>query len=78
MNAHTVVILQIDAAHEAVCGVCGPIFSGGSLDAKIARDRHLNEHCSHPDSYVVREGITGLLGRVYCPDCEYEREWDAY
>jgi hypothetical protein len=34
--------------------------------------------CTHPDSYLVREGQTGMLGRVVCPDCGYVREWNAY
>lgn len=34
--------------------------------------------CKHPNSYVRTEGMTGMCGRVVCPDCGYEREWNAY
>lgn len=34
--------------------------------------------CKHPDSYIEHEGMTGTLGRVICPTCGHEREWDAY
>jgi hypothetical protein len=36
------------------------------------------EECKHLNSYVVKEGMLGILGTVKCPDCGYEREWDAY
>lgn len=34
--------------------------------------------CKHPKQYVSREGVTGTLGTVYCPDCGHERSWEAY
>lgn len=34
--------------------------------------------CEHKNSYVRREGMTGTIGTVICPDCGYEREWNAY
>ena len=40
--------------------------------------RELQYKCSHKNTYVVREGVTGTLGRVICLDCGYEREWNAY
>jgi hypothetical protein len=34
--------------------------------------------CSHKNTTLIREGMTGMCGRVICTDCGYEREWNAY
>ena len=34
--------------------------------------------CDHKNASVDREGSTGMVGVVRCPDCGHEREWEAY
>lgn len=34
--------------------------------------------CEHGNTVLKREGMTGMLGKVMCRDCGYEREWNAY
>jgi hypothetical protein len=48
------------------------------LDISDISDSCLKKECKHEKSYVRREGITSMLGTVICPDCGYERDWDAY
>jgi hypothetical protein len=38
----------------------------------------LRAKCKHSNTFVRREGMTGMLGTVICRDCGYEREWNAY
>ncbi len=46
--------------------------------AKKKKDIPKRNKCSHKRSYVIKEGMTGQCGRVVCPDCGYERGWNAY
>lgn len=46
------------------------------MSAKSKRRR--KKPCRHPNAYVQRYGLTGLLGNVICPDCGFTRFWDAY